>query len=169
MLDTTAKQDVITIRLDGEPRGKGRPRFRVVTPHGKPSFVSTYTDAATRDYESDLRVMAKSAMLGRQRLAGPVLVRVVAQMAIPQSWPIKKQRDAIAQRIRPTGKPDCDNILKVIDALNGVVWDDDSQVVSAFVSKVYSDTPALVIEAHGSPAPKPEPALFVEEVAEVAQ
>lgn len=35
-----------------------------------------------------------------------------------------------------TGKPDCDNIAKaVLDALNGVAFDDDSQVVTLVVRK----------------------------------
>lgn len=160
MQEAATGYEVVTVVLPGEPRGKGRPRFRIVRPSNGPQFVNTYTDAATRDYENDLRVVAKQAMQGRVKFEGPVLVKVIARMPIPQSWPIKKQNDAIAGRVRPTGKPDADNLLKVIDALNDVVWRDDSQVVSAFVSKVYSDAPALVIEARGTPAPQPEPALF---------
>lgn len=153
MLVSEAATETVTICLPGPPRGKGRPRFRVVNVPGKPGFVQTYTDAATRDYENDLRVMAKQAMRGRVMFEGPVLVRVIAKMPVPPSWPAWKQRDAIAQRIRPIGKPDCDNILKVIDSCNEVVWRDDSQIVSAFVSKVYSDAPALEIEVKGLPAP----------------
>lgn len=143
--------ETVTVTLRGEPRGKGRPRFRVVSVPGKPSFVNTYTDSATRDYENALRLAAKVAMHGREKFEGPVLVRVIARMAVPQSWPATKQRAALAQHIRPTGKPDADNFLKVIDALNEVVWNDDSQVVSAFVSKVYSLEPSLVVEVKGAP------------------
>lgn len=154
-----AATEIVTIELRGEPRGKGRPRFRVVTPAGRPNFVNTYTDAATRDYENALRWAAKAAMRSREKLDGPLLVRVIARMSVPQSWPAKKQSDAFAGRIRPTCKPDCDNILKVIDALNDIVWTDDSQVVSAFVSKVYSADPALVVEVRGVPPQQPQPTL----------
>lgn len=159
MLVAEAATESVTIELAGEPRGKGRPRFRIVQPKGGPQFVNTYTDAATRDYENDLRIVAKQAMQGRVLFEGPVLVKVIARMPVPQSWPIKKQNDAIAGRVRPTVKPDWDNIGKMVDALNGIVWNDDSQVVSGFVSKVYSTHPALVIEVKGLPTPVPQPQL----------
>lgn len=162
MLVAEAATESVTVVLRGEPRGKGRPRFRVVTPAGKPSFVNTYTDTATRDYENALRLAAKVVMAGRALFEGPVLVKVIARMSVPASWPVRRQRDALAQIVRPTGKPDADNFLKVIDSLNGVVWNDDSQVVSAFVSKVYSTDPALLIEVRGLPAPPPERRLALD-------
>ena len=43
--------------------------------------------------------------------------------------------------LRPTKKPDCDNIAKVIlDALNGIAYHDDSQVVELVVHKHYAET-----------------------------
>jgi Holliday junction resolvase RusA-like endonuclease len=33
----------------------------------------------------------------------------------------------------------------VVDALNGIVWRDDAQIVSLFVRKVYAETPGLDI------------------------
>ena len=39
-----------------------------------------------------------------------------------------------------TSKPDADNYAKLIlDALNGVLWRDDAQVVRLFAEKVYCD------------------------------
>ena len=50
------------------------------------------------------------------------------------------------QKIRPTGKPDIDNIIKaVLDGLNGVAFKDDAQVVFISAQKLYSDTPRLVV------------------------
>lgn len=168
MLAAQAATESVTICLEGEPRGKGRPRFRVIKPHGGAQFVSTYTDAATRNYENDLRIVAKQAMRGREKFSGPVLVKVIARMPIPVSWPKSKQSAAVAGHVRPTGKPDADNVLKVLDALNDIAWHDDSQIVSAFISKVYSDHPALVIEVRGMPAEAPSPMLFAESIAERA-
>ncbi len=46
--------------------------------------------------------------------------------------------------IRPTKKPDCDNLAKVIcDALNGIAYYDDSQIVEITISKYYSGTPEV--------------------------
>ena len=52
----------------------------------------------------------------------------------------------IERRLRPTTKPDWDNIAKVIDALNHVVWADDASVVDGLVRKFYGETPELVIQ-----------------------
>ena len=48
--------------------------------------------------------------------------------------------------IRPTKKPDLDNIAKaVLDSLNGIAYKDDSQIVSMVVSKKYSNRPRVEI------------------------
>jgi Holliday junction resolvase RusA-like endonuclease len=42
--------------------------------------------------------------------------------------------------LKPTGKPDADNIAKIVgDALNGVVWVDDSQIVLLTIRKMYAE------------------------------
>jgi Holliday junction resolvase RusA-like endonuclease len=127
----------IIIKLDGTPQGKSRPRF------GK---GRAYTAIKTRNYETALQWEAKLAMQGRTMIEGPVQIKIVALMPIPQSWARKKQAAAAIGFVRPTSKPDLDNIYKGIDALNGIVWKDDAQVVKAFVEKKYSADPALWLE-----------------------
>jgi Holliday junction resolvase RusA-like endonuclease len=132
-----ATSDPISIVLPGEPRGKARPRFwngRAVTPE------------ATRSYENDLRHVARSVMRSRPIAEGPIRVRVEALMPVPASWSKAKRALALAGAIRPTGKPDADNVLKTLDALNGIVWRDDAQVVEATVIKTYHAAPALIIQ-----------------------
>ena len=52
--------------------------------------------------------------------------------------------------IRPTVKPDWDNIGKIIsDALNGIAYKDDAQVVSCTVEKRYSNTPCVEVWLEG--------------------
>jgi Holliday junction resolvase RusA-like endonuclease len=47
---------------------------------------------------------------------------------------------------RPTKKPDLDNLAKsVLDGLNGVVYLDDSQLVSLHITKVYDHSPGVDI------------------------
>ena len=130
---------ILTIVLLGKPRGKQRPR---VTRQG-----IAYTPKETVHYESALRVTAQAVMerLRRSPLQGPVEVIVEAYMPIAASWPKKKQRAAGFGTLLPTGKPDLDNILKMLDGLNGIVWGDDSQITDAVVRKRYSDRPRLEI------------------------
>lgn len=129
----------LIIELSGDPKGKGRPRF------SRKSGVA-YTPAPTRNYEAALRLAAQAVMLSAVPVEGPLKVVVDAFFGVPRSWSIRKRESALLGLLRPTGRPDLDNIVKVLDALNGVVWRDDSQIVLAIVSKRYSDRPRLRIE-----------------------
>lgn len=131
--------DILTIILLGKPRGKQRPR---VLRSG-----IAYTPKETVNYETALRLEAATTMRREKRKPyhGPLKITVVAFLPIAASWSKKKRAEALANLIRPTCKPDADNILKMLDGLNGIVWRDDSQIVEAHVSKLYSDQPRLVV------------------------
>ncbi len=133
---------LIAISLPGAPRGKGRPRFRVIG-KGPRSFVSTYTDPETQKYEARLRTAGAAQMAMQEVFSGPLYVKVEAFMPIPASYSLRKRASCADGTIQPTGKPDADNIVKMLDALNAVVWRDDSQITSLFVVKRYSLTPML--------------------------
>lgn len=105
-----------------------------------------YTPERTVNYESRLALAAQQVMAGRALLDGPLRVDVVAYVPIAESKPKKWKADALAGRVRPVKKPDGDNILKGIsDALNLIVWVDDSQIVDARVRKYYSDAPRVEV------------------------
>jgi Holliday junction resolvase RusA-like endonuclease len=71
----------------------------------------------------------------------------MAFLAVPASWSNKKRDAALAGIVRHTGRPDFDNFAKIgCDALNGIVWADDSQIVEARIVKLYSESPSLRIE-----------------------
>ena len=128
---------MIEIVLLGAPRGKERPRLT------KAGHV--YTPEKTRDYEAALKYAAKEAMGERPPLDGPLTVDIVVNVPISVSWPKKRQAAARAGADRPVKKPDWDNFAKVVDALNLVVWIDDSQIVDGRVRKFYSDKPGMHI------------------------
>lgn len=126
----------VTFELHGEPKGKGRPRFSRRSGHA-------YTPAQTVTYESAVRLAGQTAMLGRELFSGPLAVTVQAIFAPAPSWPLKRQAAALLGLERPTKKPDADNIVKMLDALNGVVWVDDKQIVSLSLNKRYAKAPLL--------------------------
>lgn len=132
--------------LSGAPRGKGAPRFGIVRTRTGKQFATTYKDKKTAGYMRDLTRAAVRAMGNKPPTGKPVAVVLHAYMPIPKDWSGRKHLDAISGVIRPTGKPDCDNIFKMVDALTGVVWDDDAPIVDARVMKFYSDEPGLRIE-----------------------
>jgi Holliday junction resolvase RusA-like endonuclease len=77
-------------------------------------------------------------------------VSVNATLAIPTSWPEWKRLAALAGKIGPSGIPDASNILKSAeDALNGVVWIDDAQIVSVGMVKRYGKSPEVRIIVSG--------------------
>jgi Holliday junction resolvase RusA-like endonuclease len=75
-----------------------------------------------------------------------IRIQVTAIFSVPNSWSGKRQREALAGLIRPTVRPDVDNVLKTLDALNGVVWRDDNVIVDCSITKYYGDIPSLRIE-----------------------
>jgi Holliday junction resolvase RusA-like endonuclease len=86
-------------------------------------------------------------MRNREPLLGPLSVSVTAFMPVPPSWSNRKRDAALAGTVRPTGKPDSDNVQKVAwDALNSIVFADDAQIVEAKVSKIYDERPRLRVE-----------------------
>ena len=128
---------MITIEIPGYPVAKGRPKF---TRTG-----IAYTPAKTRNYEAFVKLIAVQAMNGAAPLLEALNVRVVAECAIPQSWS-KKKRDLAARGIlRPTTRPDADNLVKSLDGMTGITWKDDSQIVELSVSKIYSEQPRLLV------------------------
>lgn len=128
----------ITIHLDINPVPKGRPKFSKVG-----GFVRTYTPKKTSDYETQVREAAKQAMT-REPLEGPVAVYLYFRLPIPRSYTKKRQEACLSGSERPTKKPDIDNLAKsVLDGLNGVIWHDDSQIVSLHLTKVYARNPGI--------------------------
>lgn len=130
----------VSFTVPGPVRGKGRPR---ATARG--GFARMYTDKKTRNYETDVKMFAAQAMGAAALMQGPVRVIMVARFEPPKSTPKKRRAAMLGGEIYPTKKPDTDNISKVKDAMNGVVWSDDAQVVIEIVSKIYAEAPGLDI------------------------
>jgi Holliday junction resolvase RusA-like endonuclease len=127
-----------TIELAGQPRGKANHTTR-----GGISYLS----GATRDYLAKLAYAGQQAMYPLSPSLMPIRLHVVVAFELPRSWSKKKRAAALGGELRPTVKPDWDNSGKMIgDALNGIVWADDRQIVEAVVSKVYAERPGLSIE-----------------------
>ena len=131
-----------TFFIPGEPQGKGRPRFS--TQHGR---VITRTPDETVLYENLVKMEYRQQCRGIRFPDDAMLdVRVYAFYAIPSSVSKKKRKAMLEKKIRPTKKPDFDNIGKVIcDSLNGIAYRDDAQVVDGMVRKFYAEHPRVVV------------------------
>ncbi len=130
---------MIVIDFIGIPKGQRRPRF---TRRGH-----AYKAPESRAHEQSLGWAAKQAMAGRKPLSGALMVSVDAYFPVPKSWSKRDRAAALIGEIRPTGRPDADNIEKTVgDSLNKIVWLDDAQIVDAEIHKYYSAKPLLHIE-----------------------
>jgi Holliday junction resolvase RusA-like endonuclease len=124
---------MVNFMVDGTPIPKGRPRF---ARRGK--FVSTYSPKTTVDYESKVSEAAKLAMGASEPLETPVAAYIYITLPVPASYSKKRTKDCLTGFERPTKKSDIDNYCKAIfDGMNGIVFVDDSLVVSLHATKVY--------------------------------
>jgi Holliday junction resolvase RusA-like endonuclease len=139
---------MIVVALRGEPEGRRRHRSRMVFPKDlkKKPFIHEYPDPAGVAYETALALAAKVAMAGKRLLEGPIAIKVTAVMGVPTSWSNAKRDRALSGVLRPTTKPDFDNILKQVDAFKSIVWRDDALVVEASIIKAYGEEPELIVE-----------------------
>ena len=129
-----------TFEIVGEPQGKGRPRFST-----RGGFVKTYTPEKTASYENFVKLCYLNKYKG-QKLDGEIIAEIIAYFPIPKSFSKKKRLEAIEGKIRPTKKPDTDNIAKtILDSLNGIAFEDDKQVVALLVKKLYGEEAKVAV------------------------
>lgn len=117
----------------GKPQPKGRPRFNRYT-------GTAYTPRQTHVYETEVKAYFMAAYRHHKPLEGALSVSIDAYFEPPKNTS-KRVRDLMySGQIRYSKKPDADNIIKAIcDALNGVAYIDDGQIVCVQCRKLYSD------------------------------
>ena len=121
--------------LHAKPVPKGRPRFST-----RGGYAKVYTPPETVQYELLVSEQARQAMQGREPHSTAIKVHLVVGLVPPTAWSKKRKVDAINGVVKPTSKPDTDNYLKtVMDAMNGIVYIDDSQVTMHTARKLYAE------------------------------
>lgn len=127
-----------TITIPGKPQGKGRPRFM--------KYGHAYTTEQTRRYEELIRACWMEQADGWKCREGAVCIVVEACFSIQKSARKERKIAMFSGQIKPIVKPDVDCILKaVLDSLNGYAWLDNKQIVSATISKHYSENPCVKV------------------------
>ena len=128
--------------IAGEPHGKGRPR--VVSRNG---FTKAYTPQETASYENLVRVEYELQTRRYKFSNGSFIEMVIeAYYSIPKSVSKKRRAMMLSGELRPTKKPDMDNVVKIIaDSLNNIAYKDDTQIVTCKCYKYYSDDPCVKV------------------------
>lgn len=127
--------------VPGEPKGKARPRIFT----NKAGESQAVTPQDTLSYENLVRWIFNNTMESK-KLQGEIEAKIVAMYSIPKSM-TKKNRQLIDEgKLHPTKKPDLDNVAKIVlDSLNKIAFDDDSQVTRLIVEKHFSDQPRVEV------------------------
>ena len=138
----------VAFRVPGVPVAQGRPRATV----GPGGHARVYDPKRSRSYKALVQAYAYEAMEGVPMLEGPL--RVVVEAYWPSRKPPRKKTPR-PEEWRPLS-PDADNVGKaILDAMNGIVYEDDRTVVDLRVCKRRS--------AQGVP---PRVEVFVEEISD---
>ena len=130
----------IQFEIPGDVQAQQRPKFSTF---GK--GVRAIDPKESRDYKSFVRLVAAEhapAVL----ITEQIKLTIEVYRKIPKSFSNKKHQSAVNGELRPTTKPDIDNLAKGIkDGLSKVLWHDDSQVIELVARKWYSDSPRAVV------------------------
>lgn len=119
------------IIVEGKIKGKQRPRFNSRT-------GSAYTPKETISYENWVRFCYREQ--DGRHLTGAIRANITAYYKIPKSYSKKRVQAIREGQEYPEKKPDVDNITKIIlDSLNKIAFDDDSQVIELTVLKRYTE------------------------------
>jgi Holliday junction resolvase RusA-like endonuclease len=125
----------ITITIPGRPQPLQRHRM---------ARSRSYDTAQNRRNKYAVQQAALQVLGAAKPLSGPLAIEATFAFVRPKSAP--------KRRTMPEVKPDVDNLVKLLlDALNGVVWRDDAQVVEMRARKIYANVEQtrLVVRAAG--------------------
>lgn len=125
---------MIQLNIPGNPKSQLRPRLGrkgVYNPSRKHKAAAQWS-LATQYHDKPLE--------------GPLEILLEFYFSAPVSCSKKKQREIYSGSIPYTKKPDVDNLIKLtLDAMNGIVFKDDSLVVKISAIKCYSFNPQTLI------------------------
>lgn len=138
----------ITFEVVGEPVAQARPRI-VRTKSG----IRGIDPAKSKNYKTWVKFCALNAFRKletkntKKLLKSPLKVKLLIYRSIPKSDNKKLKNKKQNNDVLPTVKPDIDNVFKAVtDALTGIIWQDDKQIVNAEIAKRYSDIPRVEVE-----------------------
>lgn len=132
--------DQLFFTFEIEPVPQLRPR---VSSRG--GYVRVYDPPKVKNFKRILRSLAAN-QYSRPPLIGPLSVSLTFYRPVQKSISKTERERRLTNRSKPVVKPDTDNYIKsTLDALNGVLWEDDSQIVKLTAEKRYGEKGKIVI------------------------
>ena len=127
----------IKFRIEGKVQAKQRPRL---------GRYGTYTPTQTKGFENWVKLSFINKYPNFKPLEEALRVKIYTYYEIPKSTSKKRKIEMSSDLIRPTIKPDTDNIAKsILDSLNKIAYLDDKQVVDLEVHKFYNEKPCTFV------------------------
>jgi len=133
--------EIIRFEIPGEAQAQMRPRATTIN-----GQVRMYDHKKSRDYKTYVQEIAAYHMPSTP-IEGPIEMRVTIYKEVLKSFSKKKRQEALDGIHLPVTRPDVDNLAKTfMDALNGMAYKDDSQIVTLIAEKRYAEEPYVFIE-----------------------
>lgn len=133
-----------TIVVSGEPRPEAK-RQRFFKRKDGGTATGARTDLPDRaDWKAYVRHEAR--LVCAAPLEGPLAVTLTFRLVRPRSWS-KRPTKAYPWPDHPYKKPDVNNLVKPTeDALTGIAWMDDAQIVEQHIYKEWAERYEVVVE-----------------------
>jgi len=126
---TDGDNEPVVIKVLGEPVPQGSTKA-FITKSGKP--IITHSNKNTKEWRQRIATEAQKERPKKWDMDQAMLVGIDFLMPRPKSLPKKVKEDV--------KRPDLDKLIRaVLDALTGIFYNDDSQVVQIFAGKRYAD------------------------------
>lgn len=164
-------EPVIDFSVGGTPEPAGSKRAFVPQKNGKPFYdrfhrivVNVVDDnPKSKTWKAQVKAKALAKYRRAELETGALAIKVSFYVERPKGhFGTGKNADKLlpSARRHPTVKPDTTKLLRAVeDALTGVVWEDDAQIVSQIVTKAYGEQAGVRIEVFRIKA-EVEPQLF---------
>lgn len=132
--------DQLFFTFEIEPTPQLRPRVSSLG-----GYVRVYDPPKVKNFKSILRSLA-SSQYTRPPLLGALSVSLTFYRPVQKSISKTERERRLSNESKPVVKPDTDNYIKsTLDALNGVLWHDDAQIVKLVSEKRYGESGKIVI------------------------
>lgn len=135
-------KDQVIVTIECDAIGKGRPKFSTVG-----GYPKAYTPKKTKQQEELIKYeFIRQAGPNYTNRECPVYVSIEVGYRIPKSTSKKKTAEMLENYDIVLKKPDLDNVVKLIlDALNGIAYRDDSQIIALDATKAWMVVPQTTI------------------------
>ena len=129
--------NVLTFEITGVIQPQERPRF---SRRGKK--VVTHDAPKSKDFKDFVKLVAWKHKPS-ELITEHIKLKADIYLMPPQNLRTGPKRKLITSgELRPTKKPDLDNLIKGIkDGCNKIIWHDDSQILDMTLRKFYSEQP----------------------------